>query len=301
MGEDSIAAAARDLLAAFPGEIGAIYLLGSRALGAADPASDVDLGAVFRGTAPQERRRSATEFAKRLGGAAGTPFDVEILDEAEAALGLWPRWTTGRLVAGDDMLRGLPVRPAEELAAYFAQMAVYFPWAIRGRPETLRHPLAYPGAGEFFGYERLGIRVAEGDYRPGLRMLVNVVLSIANARLARFRGMAMPNKHLIAEAYRRSLGDDPWAGLVAEVDAICRVRARGEIPGEPAERQALADCCRRVLDLENEAVGDCLLDLPRQASARDPEMRRRARGIAARASSSSATHAAAIAAAIGRA
>ncbi len=292
---DPIGAACREILAAFPGEIAGLYLLGSRAIGREDAASDLDLGIVFRGEAPAERRRAAGERVAALGRRGPVPIDVTILDEVEARRGIRPLWTLGRLLAGDDVLRGCPLRPLPELRIYYAHLAVYFPWAIRGRPASLRFPLARPGDGEFLGYDRQGIRTGPDAYRPGFKMLANVVLSIANFRLAQGPGVPVASKHFTAAAYAQSLPEDPWLDLVMQVDSLCRIRWQGRVPEDPEDRSALAGCCCRVADFENEAVGACLLLLPQFAAAEDPDLRQRLRGMVGRVRSDSPAHAAAIA------
>jgi predicted nucleotidyltransferase len=291
---DPIGGACGRILAAFPGKIAGIYLLGSRAIGQDDEGSDVDLGVVFRGEAEAGLRRAAKDLAAELSRTSAVPVDLDVLDEADAARGIRPRWSAGRLLAGDDVLSGRPLLPLEELEFYFGHLAVYFSWAVRGRPDIIRYPLGYPGDGAYFGYERNGIRAGAGDYRPGCKMLVNVVLCAAQYRLIRGSGVSTTSKHLTAEAYRRSLPGDPWAGLVSSADELCRIRLRGRLPEDEADRRELSEICRRLPDLENDAFGSCLLDLPRLGRVRDPDLRLRLMGIVDQVRTDSAAHAAAI-------
>ena len=285
------------LLAAFPAEVRSVYLLGSRALGAEVPGSDVDLAIICAGAAPPERRRAAAEWVGAQGRARGIPVDVTLLDEPRLAQGIRPYLRIGRLVAGPDLLRGLPLRPDPELVAYYAHLAAYFIWAVRGRPAALAYPLEYPAPTEpYRGYERNGIRTGEDRYDAGWAMLVNTVVSLANFRLARLAGEFVPNKSLTVAAYRRLLPSDPWLDLVAGVYELGRIRGAGRMPEAPAERARLAGYCREVLALENEGLGACLLLVP-QVAGFDEELRQRFRGITSRVSSVSPAHAAALAAA----
>jgi predicted nucleotidyltransferase len=289
------------LLAAFPGEIRSVYLLGSRALGAETAGSDVDLAIIFSGDAPADRRRAAAQWAEAKGRERGVMVDASVLDGRELGRGIRPALRIGRLLAGPDLLRGLPLRPAPELVAYYAHLAAYFIWAIRGRPAALGHPLDYPAPGEIYGgYERNGVRTGDNQYAPGCAMLVNTVVSLANFRLARLAGEFVPNKSLTVAAYRHLLPDDPWREVVVGVYELGRSRGGGRLPETPADRDRLAACCRQVLAMENEGLGACLLLLPRIAELEDEELRGRMRGIVARASSTSPPHAAALAAAAAR-
>jgi hypothetical protein len=285
------------LLADFPADIRSVYLLGSRALGVETAGSDVDLAIICAGAAPQERRRAAAEWVEAQGRARGIMVDATLLDEPGLGRGIRPHLRIGRLLAGPDLLRGLPLRPEPELVAYYAHLAAYFIWAVRGRPPALAYPLEYPAPAEAYcGYERNGIRTGENRYDAGWAMLVNTVVSLANFRLARLAGEFVPNKSLTVAAYRRLLPADPWLELVAGVYELGRIRGAGRMPEAPAERERLAGYCRGVLALENEGLGACLLLMP-QVAGFDEELRQRFRGIAVRISSASPAHAAALAAA----
>jgi hypothetical protein len=286
------------LIAAFPGEIRSVYLLGSRALAAEVAGSDVDVAIIFSGRAPADRRRAAAQWAEARGQARDIMVDASVFDEHELAKGIRPALRIGRVLAGPDLLRGLPLKPGPELVAYYAHLAAYFIWAIRGRPATLTHPLDYPAPGETYGgYERNGVRTGDNQYAPGCAMLVNTVVSLANFRLARLAGEFVPNKCLTVAAYRHLLPDDPWLEIVVGVYELGRSRWGGRLPETPADRERLAGCCRQVLGMENEGLGACLLLLPRIAELKDEDIRGRLRGIVARARSTSPEHAAALAAA----
>jgi len=284
------------ILAAFPGEIRSLYLLGSRAIDREVETSDVDFALFFRDGADPGRRRAVADWLAREREAGGPMLDITVLDEPDLAGGIRPYLKIARLLAGEEVLRGRPLKPAEELVAYHAHLAAYFIWAVRGRPAELRHPLGYPEpGGEFSGYERHGLRVGENRYAPGFGQLVNSVISVATFRVAHRAGEFFANKGMVAAAYARCLPADPWTDLVAGVYELGRIRWQGRIPADAADRRRLAGLCREVLAFENEGLGDCLLLLPRFLALGDADLRQRVRGIVERVSSSSPAPAAAIA------
>jgi hypothetical protein len=289
----------RKFLAAFPDRIRGIHLLGSRALGCAIDSSDVDLAIVFRGTAESSVRKAAQDLAAEIRRSSPLVVELTVLDEAEARQGVRPHLKIGRLLAGEDMLRDCPLKPAAELLGYFAYSPLYFSWMIRGKPPVVRHPLGYPNpTGEFYGYEESGIWIGEKAFRPGLGLLINLAASIANFRVALEAGEFVPNKSLTVAAYVKHFPADPLGEWVQEVFELCRRRWQGAIPTASGDRQVLADLCRRALAFENENMGRCLLQLPPLASVPAPELRQRIRGVLQFVQSDSAPHAAALASAV---
>jgi hypothetical protein len=284
------------ILADFPGQIRSLYLLGSRALGREVETSDVDFALVFAGGADPAKRRAVADWLGRQRQAGGPMIDATVLDERDWTGGVRPYLQIARLLAGEDVLKDRPLKPAEELVAYHAHLAIYFIWAVRGRPDVLQHPLEYPEpGGEFCGYERHGLRIGENQYVPGCGQLVNSVVSVATFRVAHLAGEFFPNKSLVAATYARCLPADPWTDLVAGVYELGRIRSQGRLPADEAGRRQLADYCRRTLAFENEGLGACLLLLPSIAVLADPDLKQRVRGIVERMSSSSPVHAAALA------
>ncbi len=277
----SLVAGLRDrLLAAFSGEIHSLYLLGSRALGRETAASDYDLAILFRHPADAGKRQAVERWAETIRRAGEVMVDTTVLDPGDLAGGVRPYLKIGRCLTGEDVLGGAPLRPADELVAYYGHLAVYFLWAVRGRPAVLQHPLAYPAGGEEFrGYDRQGIRVGENQYVPGCAQLVNDVCSLANFRMARLAGVFCPSKSLTVATWSQCLPDDPWLPLVREVYELGRTQGQGRLPDAPADRRRLAEWCGALLPFENEELTACLLALPRFAALPDPELRQRTLSI----------------------
>jgi hypothetical protein len=284
------------ILAEFPGEIRSLYLLGSRALGSEIEGSDVDFAVLFQGENTPARRQALARWVEGARRPGEPMLEATLLDLGDLDRGLRPHMLIARLLAGEDVFQGRPLKPAETLLGYYVHLALYFIWAVRGRPASLHHPLGYPGDGEFFGYERFGLRVGENEYVPGFAQLVNDVNCLATLCLAK-RSEFIPSKSMVAAAYVRCFPGDPRADLVAGVFELGRDRWRGRIPPVAADRERLAGYCRRLLDFENDVMGSCFPLLPRMAASEDSEVRLRARGIVARLSSADPAAAEALAAA----
>jgi hypothetical protein len=292
-----LVAGLRDRLrTAFPGRIRSLYLLGSRALGREIASSDIDLAVVFREEAGPDNRRELAQWVEGERQGGGPPLDAAVLETRELADGVRPYLKIARLLAGEEVLRDLPLKPLPELVAYLAHLAAHFIWAVHGRPAQLRYPLDYPDpAGEFFGYERQGIRTGDNQYVPGFAQLVNSVTCVATFRLAHLGGKIIYNKSMAPGTYARCFPDDPWVGLVRDVYDLGRVRWQGEIPPDGPDRRRLAELGHETLAFENEGLGACLRLLPGWVALEDPDLRKRARSIIDRVSSSSPAEAAAIA------
>ncbi len=264
-----------DLLqAAFP-DILSIYLLGSRAVGTAIPTSDVDLAVIFKGgeqAAQKPRVRRFLDAWRRL---SPVMMDLAVLDEAEVRQGVKPHLKLGRLLVGPDVIKTSPLRPQAELLLLFAGAAFYFIPVVRNFPPKVRYPLAFPDpASPYRGYEAQGICTAPGRYRPGFSALVNLVVGIANFRLALLKGIFTPNKSLTVSAYREHLPNDRWLPLVAEIYETCRLRLQGELPETTEDRARLSHLCAQVLEFENDFLGTCILSLDLFLAVDHPDLQR---------------------------
>jgi predicted nucleotidyltransferase len=288
------------ILTAFPGEVRAIYLLGSRAAGGGLPTSDIDLAVVFKGPFVEERDREVREFAKSLDRLSPVMLDVTLLAEDEARQGIRPYLRLGRLLTGTEILAQCPLKPAPALIGFYTYTALFFMWVIRGRPVELTYPLEYPSAGGFYrGYDVRGVVTGENEFRPGFNTFVNLIASIANFRLATLAGEFIPSKSRTVEQYQLRLPNDPWQGLVEDVFDQGRDRWGGREPESESGRARLARRCREALAFENECFGTCLLNLPALMAVKDGELNRWLQNVLRRVRSASPAHAAAIAAALG--
>lgn len=273
---------ARSFQGAYPARLRAVYLLGSRALGEALATSDLDLGLVFSGALGREDRDRVWDHLKTVG-PGPVPVDLVILDEGELGRGVRPRMKQGRLLAGEDVLKDCPLLPPEELLGHFAYSALFFIWLIRGKPEELRPPLAYPSPdGPCGGYADRGEWEGGDRFSPGLGTLVNLVVSLANFRLAEI-GIYFPSKTQTVREYRRHLPDDPWLDLVEQVYADGRLRWQGRVPQDEAGRRRLEAWCPRVLAFENAVLHACIGRLPEFLRLENSDLRAKFASFARRA------------------
>ncbi|HEX3730425.1 MAG TPA: nucleotidyltransferase domain-containing protein [Opitutaceae bacterium] len=283
------------LLAAFPGRLRSVYLLGSRADGRALPASDVDLGLVFAGLLGPAERDGIWDVVKGAGDSGPTIFDLTILDESDLRRGVRPATKHGKLLAGEDLLKDCPLLPAAELVAYFAYSALHNLWVIRGHPESLRFPLDFPAPeGEFRGYEQRGIWVGRDRFQPGFHQLVNLVTSIGSYRLAS-AGRFLPNKRAAAAAYAPQFPGPSEGPMLSELYLLCRESAGGAVPAAPGERAAIAAWCPQVLPFENAFLDEAIRRLPEFLRLEPPDLRGRLGRFGLRLASAAPEHAAPLA------
>ncbi len=274
--EDLVAGLERRLRSSFPGRLRGIYLLGSRAAGRNLPGSDVDLGLVFSGLLDRTARDQVWSAAKAAADGGPHLVDLTLLDDADLARGVKPYAKEGRLLAGEDALAGCPLLPPGALLAAYALSGLYYLWLVRGQPEALPRPLAFPSpAGEFRGYEEAGIWVARERFAPGFNTLHNLVASIGNFRIGAAAGFFFGSKHDTAAHYRRLLPADPWEPMLAEIQEICRGRWSGAVPPPGEDRRRLAQWCGRMPEFENLFLGEMIPQLPRLAAAAAPDVRAR--------------------------
>jgi predicted nucleotidyltransferase len=286
------------LLAAFPGRLRSVYLLGSRADGRALPGSDVDLGLVFAGILGPGERDRIWDVVKAAGDTGPTIFDLSILDEADLRRGVRPPLKHGKLLAGEDRLKDCPLMPAADLVGYFAYTALHFVGVIRGRPANLRYPLDFPAPGaEFCGYERYGVWTGRDEFRPGFNELVNLVTSIGGYRLASRTGQFPPNKRVAAEGYGQAFPGPAEGAMLTELYLLCRESAGGAVPAGAEQRAAIAAWCPQVLPFENAFLDEAIRRLPEFLRLEPPDLQLRLARAAVRLHSAAPEHAAPLAAA----
>lgn len=283
-------------LAAFPGRIRSVCLLGSRAIANEIENSDVDIAIVFKGVATPRVRKKAWDFMNALCEVSPVMMDLTVLDSRDLRAGVRPSVKIGKVVFGDDVLKTCKLKPRRELLAWFAFSALFFVWLARDKPKVIAYPLDFPDPGDRLGgYWRKGTCVAENEFRPGLNLLVNLVVSLANFRLALLTGTFVPNKSLTVSSYRRALPGDPWLKLTEETYAFCRGRLKGRLPRLAADRRKLARLCRRVLAFENECLSLCILNAGRLVNVDDADLRRRMKGFVNAVKTASPRHSRALA------
>ncbi len=289
------AAVAQVLTIAFPGDVRSLYVLGSRADATAIPSSDVDLAVILRTGIDPATELNVERLVEAVGQICPVMLDVTVLREDELTRGVAPNLKTHRLLLGPDLLGNCPLIPKAQLVFFYAGLAIHFAMVVRGG-RYLTLPLAYPEPGGFFcGYERQGIRVADGIYVPGFNLFVSLVLALASFRLATRAGVFPTSKSEILGAYRLHLPDDALLPIVTDAYEICRLRLQGRVPADGAERRQIALRCRELLPFENEFLAVAMQLLEAGAPSMPGAMRSQALDLLQRVQSDSATQTAQLA------
>lgn len=120
---------------------------------------------------------------------------------------------------------------------------------LHGGSFPLRYPLAYPDPdGEFFGYERNGLKTLQGWNRPGTKALVGGVTLAASTLVGIRTGVAIVRSVDSVTAYQVKISDAsaPW---IVVLYRQAKQHWSYLIPPDPAERRVLRDVCARTLAL----------------------------------------------------
>jgi hypothetical protein len=275
------------LSTAFSDDVRSIYVLGSRADSTAIPSSDVDLAVILRSGIDPETARQVGHFIEAVGQISPVMLDVTVVREDELARGVAPNLKNNRLLRGPDLLRDCPMIPKSQLIYFYAGLAIHFAMVVRGgRGITL--PLSHPEPdGLYCGYERHGIRVADGTYVPGFNLFVSLVLALASFRLATRAGVFPSSKSEILGAYQRHLPGDPMLPIVTDAYEICRLRLQGRVPAEGLESRQIALRCRQILPFESEFLEVAMKVLEDGAAGMPAELRAQALSLLNRVQSDS--------------
>jgi hypothetical protein len=123
--------------------------------------------------------------------------------------------------------------------------------SLFGRTAPVRSPLTYPDpAGEFFGYDRRPVRLADGSLESSTRDLIRATGWEATALIAWRAGGYVARKSDCHRLYQQHIGDK-WAPLLATIYQNCRQQWNYRIPTSPADRALLRQLCGRALEFEN--------------------------------------------------
>lgn len=271
---EAVIAVVAELLARELGaDLRSIYLTGSRAAAAEIATSDLDLCLVLAGRVPMSARAPIRELVVEINRASPVSCDAVLVDEAQLEPGLTPYLQCRRLLAGPDVLLGRPLLPKPGVMLHFATLGLYSVRAVRGHCKELPYPLTYPEPdGEFFGYDRFGVRLPGGGYRTGWSSLVNLVLTLATFRLAWLADVYTPAKRITVAEYPRHLPNDPWLDLVAGVASMRRWGGADAPPGAAADRARVAAWCEAAVRFENEFLDTVIEHLPEWLPADEPEV-----------------------------
>jgi predicted nucleotidyltransferase len=252
-----------------PGRVRGYYLVGSRAYGEAQPASDIDLVVLLKGElehADREHFAAAREACKR---ASLVPLDLSLDSEAQLLRvgGVWFQ-TASLLLYGEDVRSRIPRKPVASHARDLMHSMLPLLARVRGNPQLLMFPLGYPDPdGLLYGYDARYAASHEPD-SPRTKDLVTNVLGAANALtlLAAQRYVGSGKKSDIPRQYRIWVGDK-WAWLIEQAVELCRNRWGYRMPKAEDDLLHLRRLCQQALGFENAFLlryRDFLLDELRQ-------------------------------------
>jgi hypothetical protein len=244
----SLQAAVAAFEAAFPGQIAAYYLGGSRVDGSAVETSDVDVDIVFRDALDDVQRTRAQGLD--VPGCA-LAVDPTIWDRATLAAGV-PPYLKRRsiLIYGEHVCRSLPISAVASWARDRMHAACWLLAHVYRRPLPLALPVDYPDtADEYFGYLNRTVVLPSGKIVPTTRNLVRTAGWIATAQLAHQTGISVDRKRDVPSLYRQQIGGD-WTDYLYELHERCINQWRYRIPSASTARERLRALCRRTLAFE---------------------------------------------------
>jgi hypothetical protein len=160
------------------------------------------------------------------------------------------------LLYGEEIRDVIPLKPLPD-PIFLIHELVWKQIALRGWPDILTYPLTYPDPdGEFYGYDRLGIKLANGDFEVGTRSLVSTITLAAMVFVRMYTPHHVGSKREAIELYKIHLADE-WTSLLEDVYNLCRVRWHYLLPENTADRAYLRDLCQRALGFENHVLAEC--------------------------------------------
>lgn len=247
-----------------PGRMHSAYLAGSYAEQSATRLSDLDATIVFRGQLAAVERERFTQLISACKQIASLSLDLVCLSEQElgglASPAVWQEpllivYATSlvhssQLIAGADLRATTPAVPLAARTHALMHFAYHVLAGQRGHPSRLARPLSAPDpADEFLGYTQRPLRDRNGQPQPSTKRLVHASGFIATALLA-LNGRVVGSQRVAVRQYREWIGDE-WAGLLEDIQRLCRVAWDYAVPAAPADRAILQSLCQRELAFEN--------------------------------------------------
>jgi hypothetical protein len=226
-------------------------LVGSYASGAAREDSDLDLIVLFD-VFTDELKVNAEQLIARLARELPMQADIAVCGVHRCP----PLWAVsvraGRTIYGDESIE--PTLPAIE--AYTAALIGDVLGLMQGlrAGKQLAAPLQLPDAAlPLFGYEAKPLRDAGGQWRPSTKALSMIANWGATALIALHGRRFVPGKNDVIPMYRDLIGDE-WAGLIEEIDRVCRRELSYSVPLDRADLARVRDIALRLLAFENHLV-----------------------------------------------
>lgn len=239
---------------AFPQCIRGYYVEGSYANDSQVPTSDVDLVLIFKNVFIDEQERTkAEEVARQCASSCRVEMDILLIEEAHLRkVGIRPALKMGSIfIYGEDICEKLPLMPLQEWTRDRMHSSYWRTVDLFNRPFVVTYPLTYPDQdGEFYGYDRRKLRLADGSEVNCTRDLIRLVGWSATAILAFKAGQYVARKSDCQRLYTDYIADR-WTALLYDTYTLCRGRWNYLIPDDPGERRLLRLICSQTLPFEN--------------------------------------------------
>jgi predicted nucleotidyltransferase len=241
----------------FPDRVRSYLLMGSYADGTSTTASDLDLVAVFKGSARPEELDRFRNISRSLSKISAILLDCSAIDEITLSKGAKASIKMASVLYGDLILNNFLLEPLDVHIQRSMFLAIRALHILHGQPQHLIYPIKYPDPdGEFYGYEQWGGYLGNDTFVPGLRLLVTETTMMATTLVALAIGIQAGTKKQALILYRTHLGDE-WAEFLEELYRLCKTEWKYEIPESPVARMVLRLICERMLPFENHFLAVC--------------------------------------------
>ncbi len=239
--------------AEFAGRIRGYFVIGSYGDASNVSTSDLDLDIIFKDRfANEDERTRVRNLYAALQAQTAVELDVDIGDEVGLRAGLPPNLKlASTCVYGEDIRHQYALLPLATWTRDRMHTSYYRLGSLFGRMAPVGAPLTYPDpAGEFFGYDRRPVRLADGSIEPSTRDLIRATGWEATALISWRAGRYVARKSECHRLYQELIGDE-WAPLLTATYQHCRQQWNYRIPADPTDRALLRQLCGRSLEFEN--------------------------------------------------
>jgi hypothetical protein len=213
----------------------------------------VDLKLIFSGTfRDDEERQRAEALCRHCALLSGVELDASVADEEELRRGVSPSLKlAATLVYGTEVCEAAPLVDIRQWTRDRMHSSYWRMAHLFQRPLPLCLPLDFPDPdGEFYGYDRRKLRLADGRAARSTRDLIRLVGWAATALIAYKAGRFVARKRDCHVLYREQISGE-FANLLDDIYTASRGRWQYHIPDDPQERRELHSICERTLAFEN--------------------------------------------------
>ncbi|HEX6385771.1 MAG TPA: nucleotidyltransferase domain-containing protein [Anaerolineae bacterium] len=242
----------------FPGRIRAYYLTGSLTNGTAVYGSDIDVIIVFKDELPDDVAERCHQVGLLTTLISSIRVDLAARSEAELLqVGATGVKLSTQLLYGEDIRDHIPFEPLEQFRHHIIRGFVFYIKELRGTPDSLIYPLAYPDTSDlFFGYTRRGIWHGNRRHEPGTRLLLNAVTLGATLRVLLASGIRCSSKMEAILRYQELIADD-WTDWLMALFKQCKLKWGHRVPEDPAGQSHLRELLQHALVFENDVLRCC--------------------------------------------